>query len=320
MSRDGGATWSNNPAVCFGPVHDRQYVIPAQQGTAYLYSHQLPTFQTLGMKTTDYGTTWLPLPPPEGTDPHFLLLNGGSGWGGGGFWNKATGSVWFTFTYAAGLVAGDTGAGYSVTHDDGTTWTFAQAAQLTGDQLGLGLVTGAADDAGNVYLTWGEADGDEVSVWVAASRDDGATWLPKVRVDDPATGSKVFPIMVAGQPGKVAVAYYEGSKDAFPDRMTGTWNVTLAWTDDFFAAGNATWKHGQLTTTPVKATPICISGTTCSGNREFADYFDAVRMPNGQVGVTYNRLEGGTRSNAFSLTTDPLLGALPGLQAIPATG
>lgn len=305
VSRDLGETWTNNPAVCFGPVHDRQYVIPTQGGTAYLYSHQLPSFQQLAMKTTDYGATWLPVGPPEGTEPHFLLLNGGSGWGGGGFWNAATDSVWFTFGYSDGILGDGTYAGYAMTKDGGATWTFGQAAKLQGSQLGLNLVTGAADDEGNVYLTWGEANGNEVSIWMAASTDDGATWLPPVRVDNPETGSKVFPVIVAGEAGKVAVAYYEGSKDAFPDEMSGTWNVTLAWTDK--ALENGTWQWGQLTTTPVKSSPICISGTTCSGNREFGDYFDAVRMPNGTVGVTYNVLRDGARGNAFSLTGVGLL-------------
>lgn len=309
VSQDLGATWSNNPAACFGPVHDRQYVIPTTGGTAYIYSHQLPTFQQLAMKTTDYGTTWLPVGPPEGLAPHHLLVNGGSGWGGGGFWNAKKDSVWFTFNYSEGPLGSGSHAGYSMTSDGGATWTFAQAAKLTGNQLGLGLVTGAADDAGNVYLTWGESEGGEVSIWLARSTDEGATWLPKIRVDQPETGSKVFPVVVAGSAGKVAVAYYEGSMDAHPDQMTGTWNVTLAWTHD--ALGNGTWNHHVLTSKPVKSSPICISGTTCTGNREFADYFDAVRMPDGRVAVTYNTLESGTRGNGFVLTGHDLLGAWP---------
>ena len=39
---------------------DRQYVVPTTGGTAYLYSHQLPTFWQMAAKTTDYGVTWIP--------------------------------------------------------------------------------------------------------------------------------------------------------------------------------------------------------------------------------------------------------------------
>lgn len=312
VSRDLGETWFSNPAVCPLVGGDRQYVVPTRGGEAYIYFHQLPTFYQTAAKTTDYGVTWLPTGPPEFPD-HFLLANGGSGWGGGGFYNEVTGSVFFTFSYShqqgTDSLQGAAGAGFTVTRDAGLTWTARQAAVLEGRQLGLGLVTGAADDAGNVYLTWGEAlgNGTDLAIFVAASTDDGETWSEKIRVDN-GTGSKVFPVIVAGAAGKVAVAYYEGSEAAFPDNMQGTWNVTLAYTDDLFAG--RPWSHGQLTSTPVKQGPICISGTTCTGNREFADYFDAVRMPDGRVGVTYNLLVDGTGAlrNGFALTTDDLLG------------
>jgi hypothetical protein len=316
VSQDDGESWTSNPAVCPLAGGDRQYVVPTTGGEAYLYFHQLPSFHQTATKTTDYGRTWIPTGPVEFPD-HFLLANGGSGWGGGGFWNPVTGSVFFTFSYShsggADSIGGVSGAGYSVTRDGGLIWTAGQAAQLEGRQLGLGLVTGAADDAGNVYLTWGEAlgdDSDDLAIFVVASQDDGVTWGDKVRVDA-GTGSKVFPVIVAGEAGKIAVAYYEGSEAAFPDDMDGTWNVTLAYTSDFF--GNATFAHGQLTTTPVKEGPICISGTSCTANREFADYFDAVRMPDGRVGVTYNLLEDGDGDlrNGFALTSADLLGPQP---------
>lgn len=316
VSQDLGQTWSSNPAVCPGVVGDRQYVVPTKGGEAYVYFHQLPTFWQTAFKTTDYGRTWLPTGPAEFPD-HVLLANGGSGWGGGGFHNAATGSVWFTFSYShqQGLdnPTGAAGAGYTVTYDGGMTWTARQAHELDGAQLGLGLVTGAADDAGNVYLTWGEGlgeDGSDIAVYVAMSQDDGQTWGEKVRVDA-GNGSKVFPVVAAGADGHVAVAYYEGSKAAFPDNMDGTWNVTLAYTDDI--RSGKPWMHGQLTSKPVKHTPICISGTTCQGDREFADYFDAVRMPDGRVGVTYNILDPETQrmTNGFALTREPLLGPMP---------
>jgi hypothetical protein len=312
VSRDLGATWKANPLVCPGTALDRQYVIPTKEGTAYLYAHQIGSQHQLAAKTTDYGATWLPLPPPEGAD-HQAFVNGGSGWGGGGFWDPVHDAVFFTFTYNEGQVAlldSQAHAGFAVTQDGGQTWRLGFAGDLDGQQLGLGLVTGAVDDAGNSYITWGEATGanqETIAIYVAASRDGGKTWTPKVRVDD-GTGSKVFPIAVAGQPGKVGVAYYEGDKAAFPDRMDGTWRVTLAWTEDFFAP-NATFQHGVLDE-GVKEGPICISGTTCQGDREFDDYFDAVRMPDGRVAATYNVLKpNSSLRNGFAMTAAPLLGA-----------
>ena len=63
-----------------------------------------------------------------------------------------------------------------------------------------------ADDAGNIYLTWGESYDGDVAVYVAGSQDDGLTWTEKVRVDNATTG-KVFPVVTAGADGRVAVAY-----------------------------------------------------------------------------------------------------------------
>lgn len=234
VSRDGGESFTSNPAVCsYGPVADRQYVIPTKGGTAYMYAHQIPTFHQTAAKTTDYGQTWIPLGTTEGAN-HFLV-NGGSGWGGGGFWNAVTDSVYFTYRWQeCGLAEAVTGcvwgAGYSVSYDGGATWDVGYVPSMGGRPLGLALTVGAADDAGNVYLAWGEEKDEDVAVYLAVSRDDGANWGEPIRVDNMTKGSKVFPAITAGPAGKVAIAYYESDTPGFPSDVGGDalWNVTLA--------------------------------------------------------------------------------------------
>lgn len=309
VSRDAGETWGTNLAACNAPVSDRQYVVPTKGGTAYLYSHQLPTFYQMAAKTTDYGATWVPTAPVEIPD-HFLLLNEGSGWGGGGFWNPVTDSVFFTWTWAQdGVVGpGGWGAGYAVTRDGGASWENGFVPSMGGRQLGLGLVVGAADEAGNVYLAWGEGLEEGVAIYVAASADDGMTWTAPIRVDN-GTTSKVFPAITAGAPGKVAIAYYEANEAAYPSDVSaeGLWNVTLAYTEDIF--GNASFERGTLSAAPVKQGPICINGTSCEGDREFLDYFQIHRLPSGQVGAIYNSLLDveGTLVQVYSATSDAML-------------
>ena len=303
VSRDGGESWTSNYAACNAPVADRQYVIPTEGGTAYLYSHQLPTFYQMAAKTTDYGATWIPTAPVEFPD-HFLLANGGSGWGGGGFWNEATGSVFFTWTWTG--EAGEV-PGFAVTRDEGASWTLGTAPGAGGDSLGLGLVVGAADEAGNVYLAWGETLGDSTAIYFARSVDDGATWEGPFRVDS-GVGGKVFPAITAGASGKVAIAYYEASEEAQPSEVSdaGTWNVTLAWTDDALAA-DPLFTRGQLNDAPVKEGAICINGTTCEGGREFLDYFQVHVLPDGRVGAIFNKLDGDTLLEVYANTREPIL-------------
>lgn len=310
VSRDLGETWSHNPAACNAPVADRQYVIPTTGGEAYLYSHQLPTFWQMAAKTTDYGRTWIPTGPIEMPD-HHLFVNGGSGWGGGGFWNNATGSVFLTWTWREGGVMDPAwNPGFAVTRDGGKSWELGTAKSMGGEGLGLGLVVGAADAAGNAYLAWGEDHGGEVHVYLAASADDGRTWNEPVRVDA-GNGSKVFPAIAAGAPGKVAIAYYEADEGKSPSDVEGHWNVTLAWTGDAFAQ-NVTFRHERLSDHPVKKGPICIDGTTCEGGREFADYFQIKRLPDGRVGAMFNSLlEPGVEKKlvqVYAATREPIVG------------
>ena len=310
VSRDGGESWSFNPAACNAPVSDRQYVIPTEGGEAFLYSHQLPTFWQMAARTMDHGATWLPTGPVEAPD-HSLLLTEGSGWGGGGFWNRATGSVFLTWSWFSDGVLGPGGwsAGFAVTRDRGATWQLGQVPSMGGEPLGLGLVVGAADEAGNVHLAWGEDHDGDVAVYLASSRDDGRTWGAPVRVDA-GEGSNVFPAIAAGAAGKVAVAYYESDERANPSDVEGAWNVTLAWTDDAFAA-QPVFQHANLTQRPVKQGPVCIDGTTCDGGREFLDYFQLHALSDGSVGAIFNSLEEpgseGTLVEVFAATERALL-------------
>lgn len=59
----------------------------------------------------------------------------------------------------------------------------------------------------------------------------------------------------------------------------------------------------------MKEGAICISGTTCQGDREFADYFQVHRLPDGRVGAIFNsRLEvEGKTVEMFATTSRTIL-------------
>lgn len=307
-SRDLGESWTTNYAACNAPVSDRQYVIPTEGGTAYLYSHQLPTFYQMAAKTTDYGATWIPTAPVEPLTNN-ILVGESSGWGGGGFWNAATGTVFFTWTQQSSGLMGESAwaPAFALTRDEGASWTVGVASETSGGRLGLSLVVGAADEDGNVYLAWGETLDESTAIYFARSTDDGASWEGPFRVDE-GTGSKVFPAITAGAGGRIAVAYYEASEAAYPSDVTdeGTWNVTLAWTDDALAE-EPVFQRGRVNDEPVKRGPICINGTTCEGGREFLDYFATKTLPDGRVGVLFNAMDGDTTLEVYAATEAALL-------------
>ncbi len=317
VSQDLGSSWETSPVVCNLPVGDRQYVVPTKDCEAFLYWHQVPSFQQTVMRTADCGATWLPTNFAESLD-HHLLVNEGSTWGGGGFYNPVTDSVFLTYTRAVGTFSEDVVGlvndkphpGFSVSTDD-FNWTEGVGPQMNGGVLGLGLVTGAADAAGNVYLTWGEyVNGLGVEVYVAKSADNGVTWSEKVRVDK-GLGSRIFPMIAAGDEGRVAVAYYKSDEVAFPDNA-GQWTVELSILDlrEPSAADAVVHRLSLSEGRVIKQDAICISGTTCSSGREFLDYFALKGMPDGTVIANYNELtEDGQLRNWFARTQEPFLKA-----------
>jgi len=316
-SKDAGKSWTTSYLGCVPAAGDRQYVIPTKGGTAYIYSHHVPTLYQAVAKTTDYGATWTPSGFAEG-GPLAIAQNGQSGWGGGGFWNEKTGSVFATFTWYSDIVANNAGTATTswlpaagVTRDEGKSWQLATAPSAGGVAVGLGLVVGAADEAGNVYLSWAEAKQKQMTVYLAVSKDDGKTWSKPIVVDDDA-GSKVFPAIAAGDAGRVAIAYYHADQHDYPSNVPKDthWNVTLAWTADALN-GTPTWERANLSTHSARTGPICPDGSTCQGNRQLLDYFALKVTPQGRVASVWTSTDdvAGKTVNVFGMTETPLLRA-----------
>lgn len=314
-SPDKGKTWTTSPLGCVPPAGDRQYVIPVAKGEAYIYSHQLPTFWQTVAHTTDYGQTWVPVGAAEGVLPP--VVTGISGWGGGGFYNAKQGSVWTTWTFSDGPLgtAPTWSPAAGVLHKGEPLFEMIRLPNAGGQSVGLSLVVGAADDAGNVYLAWAEAKGDdpktqEMTIYYAASKDDGKTWTKPAAVSEPTKLSRVFPAITAGPAGKVAIAYYEADKAGYPAQLDkdASWNVTMAYTTDALAE-NATWEHLRLTDASVRHGAVCPDGSSCTANRQFLDYFALKRLPDGRVGSVFTSTDAAKDKtvNVFAATADPVL-------------
>lgn len=315
VSQDLGETWSSHPAVCLGPSRDRPRIVPTEGGTAYLYHTSGKNH--VALKTTDHGLTWLP------TGPIGALADAEEGhmWGGGGFWNRATGSTFFTFSLAVGPpspILGDItySPGFAVTRDGGLTFEVGRVPGVAwglDQMIGVGLTDGVADAAGNVYLTWAEMLDGSAVVRMSSSQDDGRTWSEPVRVDS-TPGAKLFPTITATGPGQVAVAYYEadapGAPEAVPD--DAGWNVTLAWTSDALSPA-PDLQHGRLSDAPHHIGPLCPDGLECglgADSRDLLDFFDLQPLPDGRVAAVWASTAQATSTsavNVYGSTAEPIL-------------
>jgi hypothetical protein len=157
------------------------------------------------------------------------------------------------------------------------------------------------DTHGNLYATWVTAG----ALYFSASLIDdpannphatptagspGTKWLPKVRINRPDLTSTVFPEIVAGDPGQVAVAYMgtadgSGMSDTVP--ATSKWNTYLAFMSNALSAGPPTVATAQVGHRVSHVGTICTSGTTCTGDRSLLDMIDLDIDKDGRVGVIF---------------------------------
>jgi hypothetical protein len=177
----------------------------------------------------------------------------------------------------------------SVSFDGGTTWTTCRAAQAPGQPTLF--TTADADNAGDVYLAYGEnttfhtyeasirnADLAKCDQGLDKNPDKNPGFGAPVQVDRGAVNSTVFPWLVAGgAPGRVAVAFYGSQTDGDPNQgaFKGSWNVYVNQSLNALGSGG-TFSQTKATTHPVHYDSICLNGLGCDvsgGDRSLADFF-----------------------------------------------
>jgi hypothetical protein len=114
-------------------------------------------------------------------------------------------------------------------------------ANLPGAKTGANFPTLAIDRAGILYAVWAQAPvdaagnvtGDTLLYW-SSSADEGNTWKPKALVPTPGLHNNVFAWIVAGDRGRVALAWYgtaaamDPGTTSGPDSTSGLWGLYLA--------------------------------------------------------------------------------------------
>lgn len=188
----------------------------------------------------------------------------------------------------------------AISHDGGASWKDVLAMPMVGRSFLFPSL--AVDRAGNIYVA--AAEGGNVStgadpgnvVRFTRSLDDGATWTLPVTVSIPSDYA-IFPWVIAGSPGRVAIAWLDGVPPTGykPDSNTAAatpWYIGLAYTNTGTSARPA-WQITRATGV-IFTGPICTFGTLCSPvhnpvamNRVLLDFFEMAELPNGNIVIAY---------------------------------
>lgn len=263
-SDDDGETWlmGNNVASTYGPI-DRQWL--ATDGTdVYLTGNYFAALRVL--KSTDGGLTWLEVGQSNcngdmiARESDHALLKG-------------------------------CGSGIDVSTDGGATWEIKSA--IGEGQGGLTMTEPAIDAAGNVYTAWV----DEGGIMMAGTSDLGETWTTPLRVSSTTGGSHIWPWIVAGDEGRVAVAWIESATPDAANTADAEWRVHMTTVLD--AMGDAPQLTEQtVTPDPIHVGYLCV-GTVCqadpesTGDRRLGDFFEIAADAEGTVHLVFAVTTGG---------------------------
>jgi hypothetical protein len=204
----------------------------------------------------------------------------------------------------------------AVSHDGGKTWaantdptgqgsiidtesgkyfkvTNTSPVDGTNDSTLAHIFIGASiDTRGDLYILFSLRMGKTTPthLYLMTSTTHGRTWSRPHRVDSNGLGSNVFPAIVAGSPGRIAMTWYGTKSNDFND-------TSAQWSEMFASSVNALGKHPHFTQsrisagdTPVHAADICQAGTFCAvtgGNRNLADYQSVTVDPCGRAVAIY---------------------------------
>ncbi|MCA1814316.1 MAG: glycoside hydrolase [Halobacteriales archaeon] len=277
ISDDDGVTWLPTQPPTAAPAFDHQtlgggtWSIPALPITPFnpVYPNALYYCAQLALqecaRSDDGGVTWGP-PVPTNT------LEGCAGLSGHVVAGP-DGTVMVPDSHC------HLGQGAEVSTDLGLTWT---AVKVPGTSIADSDPSIAFDKAGTAWIAMSDAGHAKVS-W---SRDDGASWAEPVDVGaDLGIQNTELPMMVAGDAGRAAMAFYgtttpgDDQRSSFP----GAWHLVVAQTVD----DGATWQVVDTTPTdPVQVGCIWLGG---GGNacRNLLDFQGATVDAEGRILVGY---------------------------------
>ena len=271
-SGDEGATWTRNPVACGASATDHEKIAVGPRpvgstttaldavynGAVYVCANGLVT-DACG-SSLDGGITMLPL-PPHGVSCAYqgqpyvsaqgVLLEASNACGANLRTSADGGLTWVSHNVAVSLDAGSGNVPVIATTPDGTIYFMFMTPQFR---------------PAFVY-----------------SHDGGTTWSAPTLLSPAGVTSTVFPVIVGGDNGRIAVAYYGTSGwTGDPGAAPGT----SAWDGYIGIVTDADTAAPVVQTTRVTSDPLhfgCVSKQGGCGGDPIADYMDIDVGPDGRV-------------------------------------
>lgn len=255
-SGDDGQTYSRgNPEVTSG---DRPWLTGGHENEVYLYVNTLQQI----FRSGDGGITWTMQSQNNAQGPDAKMYIDPA--------NPKT-----------GLIGPHNPQGVAISADQGKTWKAYDGANLGSTVDFFGAV--AVDKAGYVYRAAAggykgskdtKADG---SVTFNYFDRKTKSWAPEPVTIPAGAGDMLWPWVVAGDDGRVAVTWLQ-SKPGKPTEFYAYVAQTLNAHGTTVTCANGTTKHiapqwsvANASHKPVHLGPICLSGTTCNASPTFPE-------------------------------------------------
>ena len=282
FSDNGGKSWTSNPKGCSPTgAWDHQTIVAAKprmvETVGYpnvLHQCVNAVYAAMCATSVDGGLTWGPSVPAY-ENQHVTQLCGAQH---GHLAAAPDGHVYLPTSRCG------TKPMVYISGDDGLTW---RKSVIANKNTPFVDPTVSVDSKGNLYAAFIDEAG---WLYYSTSRNNGKKWSKAIRIAKGYTAN--MPVIVAGDPGKVALAYPatndlpKGYKTPhYADGPATDWLPKVSWGANYTVTTNGLARRPDFRTVvatgrdPIGRGRICVAATRCA---YLVDFIEAVLGPNGR--------------------------------------